>query len=628
MARNCGWGADIRSFDGHLLVDDASELRASLIDSREQLPTLNFDQTRERKCRRQMFIVQPRSWHRLTLISVGIVGVAFSAILAFKFYNSQVELRRHQLVLEASSLSEEFEQYLHGRETTAKTVSAVFEAPALSSLHPLGSFAGKVLALTPEVRVMAWVPQVDPSRVNEVLNALAAAGGPPGLYAPNLKAADVSGLRRMLYPVVDVEPKTDQRKIGLGMEIGLDPVRKAAFERARDQQRVVATAPVLLLPPNETTLAYILYSPVYNDAGFAGCLMFAFRIDHMLARFFQGKRIPMNFRAFDATDPGQLLYLASVTREGQIELRDPSGPASVAGAVRRSSEFAGRKIDFLFEPGADLKQAGMKQAAIVAVLGLTLTGIVLWCIFYFMRSSRRLAAEIATSNSMKVSLELTNRELTHRVGNLMAVAQGIVRLSYDKSFDTLEFKDMILARLHALHQSVGLINRKDWTGVSINELMQTELAPVADRIDISGHDILLIPKAAQSLSLLFYELMTNSSKHGALATRDGRVSVRWEVINSDAGWLFCFQWDECGLGYIAPPTRQGFGTKLLTRLVPGDLMGQATLNYESNAFRYRLQAPLAYVVEQANAQTRMPAIDHPSAPEQMPVAPVLPVKVR
>jgi two-component sensor histidine kinase len=77
-------------------------------------------------------------------------------------------------------------------------------------------------------------------------------------------------------------------------------------------------------------------------------------------------------------------------------------------------------------------------------------------------------------------------------------------------YTTLEFRDSILDRLHALHQSVGLINREDWKGVWLHELLQTELAPVADRIDISGRDALLKPKAAQSLSLLFYELMTNS----------------------------------------------------------------------------------------------------------------------
>ena len=50
-------------------------------------------------------------------------------------------------------------------------------------------------------------------------------------------------------------------------------------------------------------------------------------------------------------------------------------------------------------------------------------------------------------------------------------------------------------------------------------------------------------------------------------------------------------------GASKPPTRQGFGTKLLTRLVPGDLSGRATLNFESGWLRYELEAPVERVVE-------------------------------
>jgi two-component sensor histidine kinase len=134
--------------------------------------------------------------------------------------------------------------------------------------------------------------------------------------------------------------------------------------------------------------------------------------------------------------------------------------------------------------------------------------------------------------------------------------------------------------------------------VWLHELLQTELAPVMDRIDLSGCDALLKPKAAQSLSLLFYELMTNSSKHGALSKRGGRVAAEWEIKESASGRLFHFRWQEHEHGIIKPPTQQGFGTKLLTRLVPSDLSGRAALNYESGGFSYELQAPVECVVEQ------------------------------
>jgi two-component sensor histidine kinase len=125
-----------------------------------------------------------------------------------------------------------------------------------------------------------------------------------------------------------------------------------------------------------------------------------------------------------------------------------------------------------------------------------------------------------------------------------------------------------------------------------------ELASVMDRIDVSGRDTLLKSKAAQSLSLLFYELMTNSSKHGALSKREGRVIVKWEISDCEAGRLFCFQWQERDQGITKPPVREGFGTQLLARLVPDDLSGRATLNYEPGCFRYELEAPVEGVVEQ------------------------------
>ena len=127
---------------------------------------------------------QPHPWHRVTLAAGAAGGIALSAILAVHFFNIQIDAKRHQLMVEASTIAEDLEQYLHGHEMIAKTVGTVFEAPDLSAPHPLGSIGKKVLALTPEIGVIAWIPQVDPSRIQEVLNALSAAGRPPRLYGP------------------------------------------------------------------------------------------------------------------------------------------------------------------------------------------------------------------------------------------------------------------------------------------------------------------------------------------------------------------------------------------------------------------------------------------------------------
>jgi two-component sensor histidine kinase len=540
---------------------------------------------------------QPRLAHRLILAAIAGGGIALSAILAVHFSNMRIGETRYRLAVDATGFADDLEQYLRSREMIATTVGSIFDAPDLSQPRPLRLIGKPVLALTPDISLIAWIPQVDASRIQEILNALSSAGRPPRLYGPDLQALDMTDARRTIYPVVDVEPKLDGNQVGLGIDLALFPSRKAAFEKARDEKRTTATAPMQLLQPFNS-IGYALYSPIYNDHGFVGCLMFLYRVDQLLAGFVRATRIPMNFRVYDATDPGRLNYLIALTRNGKIETVEPSARLDDASAMQHSLDFAGRKILVAFDPTPDLVQVGIHEAIIVGSIGLLLTGLMLWVMYYLIRSSRRLASEIGANNLMKASLELVNRELNHRVGNLLAVAQGIIGLSYNTSLSMPEFREAITGRLNALHKAIKLINREDWKGVGLRELLQVELASVMDRIDVSGRDAMLKSKAAQSLSLLFYELMTNSTKHGALSTRDGRVTVRWEVDDTDSGRLFCFRWHEHNQEIITQPTRQGFGTTLLTRLVPTDLSGCATLNYESGSFRYELEAPVETVIEQ------------------------------
>src|SRR5450756_196712 len=453
---------------------------------------------------------QPRLAHRLILAAIAGGGIALSAILAVHFSNMRIGETRYRLAVDATGFADDLEQYLRSREMIATTVGSIFDAPDLSQPRPLRLIGKPVLALTPDISLIAWIPQVDASHIQEVLNALSSAGKIPRLYGPNLQASEVTNARRTIYPVVDVEPKLDDNQVGLGIDLTLFPSRKAAFEKARDEKRTTATAPMRLLQPFNS-IGYALYSPIYNDHGFVGCLMFLYRVDQLLSGFVRATRIPMNFRVYDATDPGRLNYLMALTRHGKIETVEPSARLDDASAMQHSLDFAGRKILVAFDPTPDLVQVGIHEAIVVGSIGLLLTGLMLWVMYYFIRFSRRLASEIGANNLMKASMELVNRELNHRVGNLLAVAQGIIGLSYNTSLSMPEFREAITGRLNALHKAIKLINREDWKGVWILELLQIELASVMDRIDVSGRDAMLKSKAAQSLSLLFYELMTNST---------------------------------------------------------------------------------------------------------------------
>ncbi|WP_374273819.1 hypothetical protein [Brevundimonas sp.] len=99
-----------------------------------------------------------------------------------------------------------------------------------------------------------------------------------------------------------------------------------------------------------------------------------------------------------------------------------------------------------------------------------------------------------------------------------------------------------------------------------------------ERMTSSGPSILLPPEAALALCMCLHKLTTNSLKYGALSRPEGRVDVRWS-LTQDAGLSFQW-WGTRGGPRVTPPTRQGFGSRLMERLARHELNGEIERIYE------------------------------------------------
>ncbi|NWP65709.1 sensor histidine kinase, partial [Escherichia coli] len=84
----------------------------------------------------------------------------------------------------------------------------------------------------------------------------------------------------------------------------------------------------------------------------------------------------------------------------------------------------------------------------------------------------------------------------------------------------------------------------------------------ADRLEIGGPAVLLPPKPALAISAALQELSTNAAKYGAFSAPGGRLIISWTI--DDAG-LVSLKWVENDGPAVRPPTRRGFGTKIITR---------------------------------------------------------------
>jgi two-component sensor histidine kinase len=97
-------------------------------------------------------------------------------------------------------------------------------------------------------------------------------------------------------------------------------------------------------------------------------------------------------------------------------------------------------------------------------------------------------------------------------------------------------------------------------------------------------------KAAQSFALILHELTTNAVKYGALSVPAGRVDVRWSVGRDRQPDLFVLSWEETGGPAVVPPTRTGYGRKIIENTIRR--IGRHQIEYAPSGLKFRMEAPI------------------------------------
>ncbi len=189
-------------------------------------------------------------------------------------------------------------------------------------------------------------------------------------------------------------------------------------------------------------------------------------------------------------------------------------------------------------------------------------------------------------------------ELNHRVKNTLATVQSIASQTLRTTESSAQFKEAFEGRLLALSKTHNLLTRKSWREAELRDVAEQELAPYRKagdaRVVLEGPDVRLPARYAINLGLVLHELVTNAAKYGALSTNAGHLEVAWSVIESDdRPKQLRIHWSESGGPPVAPPKRQGFGSRLIRRSIEGELGGYMVLNFAESGVAYDISVPLS-----------------------------------
>ena len=187
-------------------------------------------------------------------------------------------------------------------------------------------------------------------------------------------------------------------------------------------------------------------------------------------------------------------------------------------------------------------------------------------------------------------------ELRHRTKNILSIVQALVNQTLRGDRTMNEARGVLSNRLVAMGNAVDTLLQTAWQPASLEEVVRAGLihsSSFEGRVRVSGAPVPVGPGAAMSLSLVLHELESNAIKYGALSNDAGAVDLRWTVIGAGDAATLMIVWQERGGPPVTPPTRHGFGTRLIGTGIARRLGGTADCRFEPEGLHWSLSAPLA-----------------------------------
>lgn len=187
------------------------------------------------------------------------------------------------------------------------------------------------------------------------------------------------------------------------------------------------------------------------------------------------------------------------------------------------------------------------------------------------------------------------RELHHRVKNTLATVQAIMGSTARSSETVEDFKTALIGRIAALARTHVLLSDEGRV-IQFGDILHSELDAFDDgtdhRISLNGPPVEISSQLAISLAMVVHELTTNAVRYGALSVYGGKVVVTWSETIEAARRRLDFDWSESGGPPVTPPKRQGFGSRLLDAVLPGQIQAKAIVDFRPNGVHVHCSVPM------------------------------------
>jgi two-component sensor histidine kinase len=524
---------------------------------------------------------------------IALIGALLSGGAAYRVHEQELAIDGIALARAIDVHASLVQDRLTERELLARVASGLFRAPSVIKANMLQPLRSSIYAFKTDFVIASWVARLKPTEFDAASKELAAAGFPnPTIRNYDDKPLDLHAIDKPLDVLMDLEPRNEVTRTFAGRAVDDYPVVGAMLSRAMTEGKPISSDPINLLRL-DGPIGVVLAAPVVQDGASvpAGFVTFSYELAPLmltnddLSLFSVALRDPRS-------EDGELV----ASDRGVVSSRRVASDAPAPSAVRTVT-FGNRDWSLAYYAKTNAARRAEQTAAIVGAIGLALTGIVCGLFGYVAYNNLRLSREIQVRIGFERRLTAVIDELNHRVKNILAVIQSIVTRTLRHGSDVDIARDLLIGRIHAMANVVSLLSESQWQGVKLRGLFEARAIPHADRIAVSGPDIAVSARAAQSLSLLFFELASHSDEGLSLVGKHPHVVAKWEVTGEEPNTIFTFRWEEFNTSEATRRPDSDFGLILLDRVAPEALGGTSKRYFTDASYVYELTAPMETVVD-------------------------------
>ena len=524
---------------------------------------------------------------------IALVGATLSGLAAYRVHEQELLVDGIALSRAIDVHASLVQDRLTERELLARVASGLFRAPSVIRADMLQPLRSSIYAFKTDFVVAGWVARLQPNELDEARRRLAGAGFPnPTIRNFEDQPLDKASLDQPIDVLMDVEPRNAETQALPGRALDQHPILGPMLARALAEGKPVASDPAPLLRP-DGPIGLVLAAPVSQEgeSSPAGFVTFSYDLASLMLT-----NDDLSLFSVVLKDPRHANGELIADHEGQVISRtaSPQGPLP---SMTRKVTFGGRDWSLGYYARTNAARHAQRTAAMVAAIGLALTSIVCGLFGYVAYNNLRLSREIQVRIGFERRLTAVIDELNHRVKNILAVIQSIVTRTLRHGSDIDVARELLIGRIHAMSNVVSLLSESQWQGVKLRGLFEARAIPHAERIAVGGPDISVSARAAQSLSLLFFELASHSDEGLSLVGKHPNIVAQWEVTGEEPGATFNFRWEEFNTSAATRREDSDFGIILLDRVAPEALGGASKRYFTDVSYVYELTAPMETVVD-------------------------------